>query len=81
MRCGKTFKTKRDAEQWLARKSVELEDGELVARPSFFQLQQVRKARSQGIPLHLITHEDVLVLIKQAQQDPADGHPIGGAHG
>jgi hypothetical protein len=38
--------------------------GGLVARPSFFQLQQVRRARSQGIPLHLITHEDVLVLRK-----------------
>jgi hypothetical protein len=33
-----------------------------VARPSFFQLQQIRKARTAGIPLHLISHEDVLVL-------------------
>ncbi len=39
-------------------------DGELVARPSFFQLQQVRKARAAGRPMHLITHEDVLVLAK-----------------
>jgi modification methylase len=37
-------------------------DGGLIARPSFFQLQQVRKARGQGIPMHLIAHEDVLVL-------------------
>jgi SAM-dependent methyltransferase len=36
--------------------------GKLVARPSFFQLQQIRKARIAGIPLHLISHEDVLVL-------------------
>jgi hypothetical protein len=36
--------------------------GKLVARPSFFQLQQIRKARTAGIPLHLISHEDVLVL-------------------
>jgi hypothetical protein len=38
--------------------------GGLVARPSFFQLQQVRKARSSGVPMHLIAHEDVLVLAK-----------------
>jgi len=37
-------------------------DGHLVARPSFFQLQQVRKARALGVPMHLIAHEDVLVL-------------------
>ncbi len=41
-------------------------DGHLVARPSFFQLQQVRAARVKGIPMHLITHEDVLVLRKSA---------------
>lgn len=39
-----------------------LRDGRLVARPSFFQLQQLRKARAAGIPLHLIAHEDVLIL-------------------
>ncbi|MEV1333918.1 DNA methyltransferase [Micromonospora costi] len=39
-----------------------LRDGHLVARPSFFQLQQVRKARTAGTPLHLITHEDVLIF-------------------
>ncbi|BCL14654.1 TRM11 family SAM-dependent methyltransferase [Micromonospora sagamiensis] len=39
-------------------------DGQLVARPSFFQLQQVRKARAGGVPMHLIAHEDVLVLGK-----------------
>ena len=37
-------------------------DGRLVARPSFFQLQQVRKARTLGVPMHLIAHEDVIVL-------------------
>jgi SAM-dependent methyltransferase len=36
--------------------------GRLVPRPSFFQLQQIRRARAAGIPLHLIAHEDVLVL-------------------
>ena len=39
-------------------------DGHLIARPSFFQLQQVRKARAGGIPMHLIAHEDVLVFGK-----------------
>jgi modification methylase len=41
-----------------------LRDGRLVARPSFFQLQQVRKARAAGTPMHLIAHEDVLVFVK-----------------
>ncbi|MGC4755601.1 TRM11 family SAM-dependent methyltransferase [Micromonospora trifolii] len=36
--------------------------GQLVARPSFFQLQQVRKARTSGVPMHLIAHEDVLIF-------------------
>jgi len=39
-------------------------DGHLVARPSFFQLQQVRRARALGVPMHLIAHEDVIVLAK-----------------
>jgi modification methylase len=39
-------------------------DGHLIARPSFFQLQQVRKARTVGVPMHLIAHEDVLILSK-----------------
>jgi hypothetical protein len=38
--------------------------GHLVPRPSFFQLQAVRKGRAAGIPLHLIAHEDVLVFTK-----------------
>jgi modification methylase len=37
-------------------------DDSLVARPSFFQLQAVRKARAAGTPMHLIAHEDVLVF-------------------
>jgi modification methylase len=36
----------------------------LVPRASFFQLQQVRKARAAGLPLRVIAHEDVLVLRK-----------------
>jgi modification methylase len=33
-----------------------------VPRPSFFQLNQVRKARANGLPLRIIAHEDVLVF-------------------
>ncbi|WP_430788198.1 TRM11 family SAM-dependent methyltransferase [Actinoplanes sp. G11-F43] len=43
-------------------------DDQLVARPSFFQLQAVRKARRAGTPMHLIAHEDVLVF-----QAPTEG--------
>jgi tRNA G10 N-methylase Trm11 len=42
-------------------------DGGLVARPSFFQLQAVRKARAAGTPMHLIAHEDVLVFVKSQE--------------
>ncbi|MFE0025112.1 TRM11 family SAM-dependent methyltransferase [Amycolatopsis sp. NPDC059021] len=37
-------------------------DRELVARGSFFQRDFIRKQREQGLPLHLISHEDVVVL-------------------
>jgi hypothetical protein len=50
--------------------------GRLVPRPSFFQLQQIRRARAAGVPLHLIAHEDVLVLVSEA--GPAD---LDGVHG
>jgi modification methylase len=39
-------------------------DGHLVARPSFFQLQQVRRARLLGAPMHLIAHEDVIIFVR-----------------
>lgn len=39
-----------------------LNGDQLVPRASFFQLQQVRKARQSGLPLRVIAHEDVLVL-------------------
>jgi tRNA G10 N-methylase Trm11 len=34
----------------------------LVPRASFFQLHHVRNARTRGVPLRVIAHEDVLVL-------------------
>jgi SAM-dependent methyltransferase len=40
----------------------------LVGRPSFFQLDRVRKARAAGLPLRVIAHEDVLVF--RAPEDP-----------
>jgi tRNA1(Val) A37 N6-methylase TrmN6 len=39
-----------------------IRDGQLIARPSFFQLKNVRDARRAGLPLHLIAHEDLVVL-------------------
>ncbi|MEV6639633.1 DNA methyltransferase [Amycolatopsis sp. NPDC051371] len=39
-------------------------DTDLVARGSFFQRDFIRKQREQGLPLHLVAHEDVVVLIK-----------------
>jgi tRNA G10 N-methylase Trm11 len=46
--------------------------GGLVARPSFWQLTQTRKARAKGEPAHLVVHEDVLVFTKPLSVD-ADG--------
>jgi modification methylase len=45
---------------------VGLNGDRLVGRPSFFQLDRVRKARARGLPLRIITHEDVLVLRRDA---------------
>jgi hypothetical protein len=35
---------------------------QLVPRASFFQLNEVRRARQHGVPLRVIAHEDVLVF-------------------
>ncbi len=37
-------------------------DTDLVARGSFFQRDFIRKQREAGLPLHLIAHEDVILL-------------------
>ncbi|MCC3650764.1 site-specific DNA-methyltransferase [Streptomyces sp. S07_1.15] len=39
-----------------------IRDGQLVARPSFFQMKNVRDARRHGIPLCLVQHEDALIF-------------------
>jgi len=45
---------------------VGLNGDRLVGRPSFFQLDRVRKARQRGLPLRIIAHEDVLVFRRDA---------------
>jgi modification methylase len=45
---------------------VGLRGDRLVPRPSFFQLDRVRKARSRGLPIRIIAHEDVLVFRQPA---------------
>ncbi|VVJ22682.1 Uncharacterised protein [Amycolatopsis camponoti] len=46
-------------------------DTGLVARGSFFQRDFIRKQREQGLPLHLIAHEDVVVLRAPSAQSSA----------
>ncbi|MDA8313905.1 MAG: class I SAM-dependent methyltransferase [Actinomycetota bacterium] len=48
-----------------------IRDGALVGRPSYWQLSAVRAARARGEPVHLVAHEDVLVLRKEGGD--ADG--------
>ncbi len=52
---------------------------ELVARPSFFQLGNTRKARARGEPWHLIVHEDVLIF--QAPNFPGGSRELKGPQG
>ena len=49
--------------------------GQLIPRPSFFQLDNTRKARARGEPWHLIVHEDVLIFRapRPAARPPATG--------
>jgi hypothetical protein len=48
-------------------------DGRLVARPSFWQLTQTRRARARGEPCHLVVHEDVLVFTTPTEEAGVDG--------
>jgi modification methylase len=52
-----------------------LRDGKLIARPSFFQLDNARKARRRGEPWHLIVHEDVLIFRNPAAAGTAGLRP------
>jgi len=50
-------------------------ENDLVARGSFFQRDFIRKQREQGLPLHLIAHEDVVVLRRPLTPVPAATAP------
>ena len=41
-----------------------IRDGDLAARPSYWQMTQIRHARQRGEPAHLVAHEDVTVHVK-----------------
>jgi SAM-dependent methyltransferase len=45
---------------------------DLVARGSFFQRDFIRKQRDAGLPLHLIAHEDVILLQRRPALATAD---------
>jgi SAM-dependent methyltransferase len=47
-----------------------LRDDRLVPRPSFFALDQARRARRRGVPRLVVAHEDLVVMRKAS--DPAD---------
>lgn len=51
-----------------------IRDSQLIARPSFFQMKNVRDARRQGIPLAVVQHEDVLIFTRP---DTANSPPGG----
>jgi hypothetical protein len=46
---------------------------DLVARGSFFQRDFIRKQREAGLPLHLISHEDVLVFRTALRRSTVSG--------
>ena len=54
-----------------------LRDGRLIARPSFFQLDNLRRARRHGQPWHLIVHEDILIF--RAPVFPGSSSELQGA--
>jgi SAM-dependent methyltransferase len=49
--------------------------GQLIPRPSFFQLDNTRKARARGEPWHLIVHEDVLIF-RTPTRSPGPAQPV-----
>ena len=59
-----------------------LRGGQIIARPSFFQMENVRKARRKGEPWHLIVHEDVLIFTNPLNPlgsgKPEDSQPVAG---
>ena len=51
-----------------------IRDGNLVARPSYWQTTQVRHARAKGEPAHLVAHEDVTVFHRPATTSKETAH-------
>ena len=47
---------------------AKVNDGDLAARPSFFALTQLLKARARGEPCHLVCHEDVLAFVATSKE-------------
>ncbi|MFD9817523.1 TRM11 family SAM-dependent methyltransferase [Streptomyces violascens] len=52
-----------------------IRDGQLIARPSFFQMKNVGDARRAGVPLVLIAHEDTLVVRRASLVPSMSGEP------
>ncbi|MFD7169130.1 TRM11 family SAM-dependent methyltransferase [Streptomyces violascens] len=52
-----------------------IRDGQLIARPSFFQMKNIRDARRTGTPLAVITHEDALVARRPTAPTPTKPAP------
>ena len=48
-------------------------DHDLVPRGSFFQRDFIRKQREAGLPLHLISHEDVLIFRTALRRSTSSG--------
>jgi len=55
-----------------------IRDDGLIPRASFFHLDQVRKARTRGLPRHLLAHEDLLVFRRPDTATPAAAAQAGG---
>lgn len=54
------------------------ETGGFVARGSFFQRDFIRRQRARGLPLHVIAHEDVVILARPGS--PRDSEEPKGPH-
>ena len=48
-------------------------DGDLVARPSFWQTLQLRRAHERGEPAHLVVHEDLEVFLAPSKETARAG--------
>ncbi len=51
-----------------------IRDGDLAARPSYWQITQTRHARARGEPAHLVAHEDVTVHVKRPSTHKENAH-------